>query len=271
MRTKNPFLYELALCKIYKSFEDQNGRVKEYDVCNTLIEKEKDIYSEINTPCKTSNEILNSFKPMLRSSDKNDIPKSCQYLNHWLYDKTKHISRPSINVDNLYTPIRRDQYCNREPSCNSELIKLRRLFNETREFLSDNGNSISHNEINIIDIPICSSENDDVRAPLGSPAYGAVMGDLPSDKDFYTKSDDSSSPKIGTFIMFPFIATIMGILLSVLFLYKFTPFEPWLYRKIRGKNKILDNLNEQTIGLFHNPRHHRNSMTNDFNMQYHST
>lgn len=55
------------------------------------------------------------------------------------------------------------------------------------------------------------------------------------------------------------------------FLIQFTPFGPWLYRRIRGKNKILDNFNEQTIGLFHNPRHHRNSMTNDFNMRYHST
>lgn len=46
------------------------------------------------------------------------------------------------------------------------------------------------------------------------------MGELPSDMDFDTKSDDSSSHKIGTFIMFPVIAIIMGILLILLFLYK---------------------------------------------------
>ncbi|SBS91412.1 PIR Superfamily Protein [Plasmodium ovale curtisi] len=340
--TKYPFLTQLPLCNIHKSFESHSGKVKQYSLCDSLIDKKKDKFSEINIICKTADVLFKSLKPTSSGSDLNDVHKNCEYLKYWLYDRTKHINRPCDNVENLYATLNlfikslslskecpnisdfvvgqnkfntkkelyfhtenlywiknkfstvhvedkytynkylgeccrfyskivNDKYCNNESWCTLELIKFREHFNETRTFLSDNEIPISVDKINVIDNPICPSENGDVRAPIESPGYAAVMGDLPSDEDFDTESDDNSSTKIGTVILFPVIATIMGILLILLFLYKFTPFEPWLYRTIRGKSKILDNLNEKIIGLFHNSRHHRNSLSNDFNIQYHSS
>ncbi|SBS91443.1 PIR Superfamily Protein [Plasmodium ovale curtisi] len=340
--TKYPFLKQLPLCNIHKSFENHNGKVKQYSLCDTLIEKQKDNFSVIKSLCIIAEDILDELKTKLNSPEKNDVHKNCEYLKLWLNDRTKHINRPCDNVENLYTTLNlfienlslsnecqnisdfvvdqnksntkkelyfhtenlywiknkfktvqvddkfiynkylgeccrfysnivNDKYCNNEALCNLELINFREHFNETRTFLSDNEIPISVDKINVIHNPICPSENGDVRAPIESPGYASVMGDLPSDEDFDTESDDNSSTKIGTVIVFPVIATIMGILLILLFLYKFTPFGPRLYRRIRGKSKILDNLNEQIIGLFHNSRHHRNSLSNDFNIQYHSS
>ncbi|SBT85017.1 PIR protein [Plasmodium ovale] len=316
--------------------------VKPYSLCDSLIDKKKDKFSDINTICKTADVLLKSLKSTSSGSDLNDVPKSCEYLKYWLNDRTKHINRPCDNVENLYTTLNmfintlslskecpnisdfvvdrnkfntkkelyfhtenlywiknkfstvhvedksiynryigecckfysktiNDKYCNNEAWCTLELINFREQFNETRTFLSENGIPISVDKINLIDNPICPSENGDVRASIRSPGYDSVMGDLPSDVDFDTESDDNSSTKIGTVIVFPVIATIMGILLILLFLYKFTPFGPWLYRRIRERSKILDNLNKQSIGLFRNSKYHRNSLSTNVNIQYHSS
>ncbi|SBS80903.1 PIR Superfamily Protein [Plasmodium ovale curtisi] len=338
---RHPFLKELPLCKIYKSFESYNKMVKPYSLCDSLIDKRKDKFSDINTICKTADVLLESLKSTSSGSDLNDVPKSCEYLKYWINDRTKHINRPCDNVENLYTTLNmfintlslskecpnisdfvvdrnkfntkkelyfhtenlywiknkfstvhvedksiyniyigecckfysktiNDKYCNNEPLCTIELIKFREMFNETRTFLLDNGISISVDEINAFNNPSCPSEHDAVKIYSGSARYSTVMGDSHSGDDYDDESDDNSS-EIDTVIFFPIIATIMGILLILLFLYKFTPFGPWLYRRIRERSKILDNLNKQSIGLFRNSKYHRNSLSTDVNIQYHSS
>ncbi|SBT72681.1 PIR protein [Plasmodium ovale] len=250
----------------------------------------------INRPCEN---ITNLYLALGMHISKNSLSKECPNISdfvvdqnkfkikkelyfhtenlHWIINKfsSVHVEDKSIYNKYLgeccrfYSKIVHEKYCNGESFCNSELINFRDIFKETRTFLSDKDISISVDEINAFNNPVCPSENGDVRASFGSAGYGTVMDNSHS-PDYYDADADDYSSEIETVIVLPVIATIMGILLILLFLYKFTPLGPWLYRIIREKNKILDSLNEQTIGLFHNSRH-SNSLSNDLNIHYHST
>ncbi|SBS90777.1 PIR Superfamily Protein [Plasmodium ovale curtisi] len=180
---------QLPLYNIYKSFEDHSGQLnspEKNDVpksCMCLNYWLNDKTKLINHPCKNIN---NLYSLLGMHISKNSLTKECPNISDFVVYQNKFKTKKELyfHTENLHWITNKFSSVHVEDKfiyskylgecCRFyKLINFRDIFKESRTFLLDKDISISVDEINAFNNPVCPSENGDVRASLGSAGYMA--------------------------------------------------------------------------------------------------
>ncbi|SBT73790.1 Plasmodium vivax Vir protein, putative [Plasmodium ovale] len=237
--------------------------------------------------------VVMKFLNWLKQENKSCKDKGSKYLFYWLHDEVQKNNTTIGNTLLLYRELYKiytdeedyydlNDYINQvDEHTSDKLVKLTRLYDLFKKYESEVRDLSLNTNCNNECVQIFPSYVDECRKGYDNE-FCKELKNFREQYNFfirnirYCEGDEYILPPVENLdlvniIIIPFSLILVASFILPL-LYKFTPFGQWMHHIIEKKNKILDNINDDTNHLIHSyDMEHNNSKTHYYNIAYNLT